>query len=231
MIKTIVDKEILEEIKAGKRKVDFRLNDEKCSSLKRGHVLVFSDIDSNLKVKTRVSGLYYAHTFAELRTILVREGLIDFKDFDPQKMLERYSSDEIYKCGVVGIKYAVVEEDKRKTDPVYRSAPGIVAEYILDYKTVEKYPEGRWICARPREFSLRDIVRKLKRTFTPDILYLMAYHIKTLSGEIEKEEFQNVMNEYSLLSPDELLLLLECSKRLAYRVWGYRKTGVRDYLV
>ena len=59
----------------------------------------------------------------------------------------------------------------------------------------------------------------------------MAYHIKTLNGEIGKKEFGNVMNENSPVSADELLLLLEVAKRLAYRVWGYRKNRIRDYLI
>lgn len=93
-------------IKSGSKTIEMRLNDEKRSTIKINDIIVFTNISTGDKIKTKVVNLYKYKTFEELYNNHDKI-LIGYKENETanfEDMYNYYSIEEINKYGVVGIE-------------------------------------------------------------------------------------------------------------------------------
>ena len=88
-----------EGIEAGKKKIEFRLWDEKRRLIKPGQ-----------NILTYVVDIHKADSFVQLKEVLVKKNLIEENDFEPSTMLKYYSSEEEKEYGVVGVEIALLSD-------------------------------------------------------------------------------------------------------------------------
>lgn len=91
-------------IEAGKKKIEFRLWDEKRQLINQGDQIIFTNTDNGKNISTCVVGIHKASSFVQLKELLIKKNLIEEKDFEPSAMLKYYSTEEEKKYGVVGIE-------------------------------------------------------------------------------------------------------------------------------
>lgn len=95
-----------EGIEAGKKKIEFRLWDEKRRLIKPGDKILFTNTDTGQNILTYVVDIHKADSFVQLKEVLVKKNLIEENDFEPSTMLKYYSSEEEKEYGVVGVEIA-----------------------------------------------------------------------------------------------------------------------------
>lgn len=99
-----------EGIEAGKKKIEFRLWDEKRRLIKPGDKILFTNTDTGQNILTYVVDIHKADSFVQLKEVLVKKNLIEENDFEPSTMLKYYSSEEEKEYGVVGIEIALLSD-------------------------------------------------------------------------------------------------------------------------
>lgn len=97
-------------IKNGSKTIEMRLNDEKRSTIKVNDVIVFTNISTGDKIKTKVENLYKYTTFKELYNNhdKISIGYKEEETASFEDMYNFYSKEDIDKYGVVGIKVRVI---------------------------------------------------------------------------------------------------------------------------
>ena len=97
-------------IKSGTKTIEMRLNDGKRSSIKIDDVIVFTNILTGDKIKTKVENLYKYKTFKELydNHDKVSIGYKENETGSFEDMYNYYSKEDIDKYGVIGIKIRVI---------------------------------------------------------------------------------------------------------------------------
>ena len=97
-------------IKSGCKTIEMRLNDEKRSTIKINDVIIFTNISTGDKIKTKVENLYKYKTFKELYNnhdkISIGYKIDETASFED--MYNYYSKEDIDKYGTVGIVVRVV---------------------------------------------------------------------------------------------------------------------------
>lgn len=91
-------------IMTGKKKIEFRLWDEKRRLVKTGDQIIFTNTDTRQTISTYVVELHKANSFEELKRVFINKGLIVETDFEPSEILKYYSSQEEKSYGIVGIE-------------------------------------------------------------------------------------------------------------------------------
>ncbi|EDO57729.1 ASCH domain protein [Clostridium sp. L2-50] len=99
-----------EGIEAGKKKIEFRLCDEKRRLIKPGDKILFTNTDTGQNILTYVVDIHKADSFVQLKEVLVKKNLIEENDFEPSTMLKYYSSEEEKEYGVVGVEIALLSD-------------------------------------------------------------------------------------------------------------------------
>lgn len=99
-----------EGIEAGKKKIEFRLWDEKRRLIKPGDKILFTNTDTGQNILTYVVDIHKADSFVQLKEVLVKKNLIEENDFEPSTMLKYYSSEEEKEYGVVGVEIALLSD-------------------------------------------------------------------------------------------------------------------------
>lgn len=97
-------------IKSGSKTIEMRLNDEKRSTIKINDVIVFINVSTGEKIKTKVENLYKYKTFKELYNNHDKIS-IGYKENETAKfedMYNYYSIEDIDKYGVIGIEVRVL---------------------------------------------------------------------------------------------------------------------------
>ena len=95
-------------IVAGKKKIEFRLLDEKRQLINQGDQIIFTNTYNGKTISTCVEEMYLASSFEKLKEVLIKKNLIEETDFEPSAMLKYYSREEEEKYGVVGIGITLV---------------------------------------------------------------------------------------------------------------------------
>lgn len=97
-------------IKNGCKTIEMRLNDEKRSTIKVNDVIVFTNISTGDKIKTKVENLYKYKTFEELYNNhdKISIGYKEDETASFEDMYNYYSKEDIDKYGVVGIEVRVI---------------------------------------------------------------------------------------------------------------------------
>lgn len=97
-------------ILSGKKKIEFRLWDEKRQLISQGDQIIFTNTDTGKTISTYVVGIHIANSFVQLKDVLIKKKLIEETDFEPSAMLKYYSGEEEKKYGVVGIEIALLSD-------------------------------------------------------------------------------------------------------------------------
>lgn len=98
------------EMISGKKKIEYRLYDDKRRMVEVGDNIIFTNTEDGSLLETDVVNITRADSFAELRTKLLNEGYLNADtDFDPAWMNKYYSKENELKYGVVGIHINVIE--------------------------------------------------------------------------------------------------------------------------
>lgn len=97
-------------IKSGCKTIEMRLNDEKRSTIKINDVIIFTNISTGDKIKTKVLNLYKYKTFKELYNNhdKISIGYKQNETANFEDMYNYYSKKDIDKYGTVGIEVRVV---------------------------------------------------------------------------------------------------------------------------
>lgn len=101
-----LNEEQFKKIKAGSKRVELRLNDEKRRKLRRGHRITFKALTSGSELSVEVLSLRAYRDFRELYEDYGAQALgYDMgQDKDPRDMLEIYSQKDIEKYGALAIE-------------------------------------------------------------------------------------------------------------------------------
>lgn len=101
-----LNKEPFENIQAGTKTIELRLNDEKRQLLNVGDVIEFTNIETKEKQSVEVDNLFYYDSFEELYKHFDKVSLgYDANEVANYKDMEQYyPQEEQKKYGVVGIK-------------------------------------------------------------------------------------------------------------------------------
>lgn len=97
-------------IKAGTKKIELRLNDEKRSLIKKGDEIEFENRSTGEKINTKVINLHKYDSFQELYKHFdnISMGYKENEIADPKDMELYYSKEEQEKYGVVGIEIELI---------------------------------------------------------------------------------------------------------------------------
>lgn len=98
-------------IVAGKKKIEFRLWDEKRQLINQGDRIIFTNTDTGKNIATYVVEIHKASSFVQLKQLLLKKNLIEETDFEPSAMRKYYSREEEKKYGVVGIEIKLLSNE------------------------------------------------------------------------------------------------------------------------
>ena len=101
-----------ESIKAKRKKIEMRLYDEKRQKYSVGDELLFTKVDSEEKLLTKIKDLKRYKNFDELykNNDKIDLGYADDEEAKPDDMNKYYSTEQQKKYGVLGIEIEVIEE-------------------------------------------------------------------------------------------------------------------------
>lgn len=102
--------EPFDRIVTGKKKIEYRLWDEKRQLINQGDQIIFTNTDNGEIISTCVAGIHTANSFVQLKEALIKKNLIEETDFEPSTMLKYYSMEEENKYGVVGIEITLLSD-------------------------------------------------------------------------------------------------------------------------
>lgn len=226
-----------EQIKNGTKKIEYRLNDEKRSKISVGDRIIFTNIETDEQIEVKVVELYKAHTFEELRKVLMRQGKIDYNEFSPADMLKYYSREKEYQYGVLGIAISMIKRDSYLIDTYlerFKESPyATVAEYVIRRQidfVQNNYPECHIDCGDETIKCTKDAIQKLKHTYTGYIIIILAYYVKFINKEMNEDEWKEALTNYSKYKESDVKKLLECTCSLSYRLPRYKRRKLKDFL-
>lgn len=103
-----LNKKPFDMINSGIKTIELRLNDEKRQRLKKGDEIVFTNIETEEKLKVRIINIYHFNNFDELyaNLPLLKCGYTKdtIKNADSKDMNFYYNDEEQSKYGVIGIE-------------------------------------------------------------------------------------------------------------------------------
>lgn len=95
-----------------RKKIEYRLHDEKRSLLNKGDYIRFTeivDVPTAREVLVRIEDIITAPTFVLLNEKLINMGLLSEDGFSPDNMRKYYSIENESKYSVMGIRIKVVD--------------------------------------------------------------------------------------------------------------------------
>lgn len=97
-------------VKSGVKTIEMRLYDTKRRKINNGDIIVFTNVDTNEKIKCRVINLYVFNNFEDLYNNFDKEvlGYEKHEEAKASDMAQFYSEDEIRHYGTVGIEIKVM---------------------------------------------------------------------------------------------------------------------------
>lgn len=97
-------------VKSGVKTIEMRLYDTKRRKINNGDIIVFTNVDTNEKIKCRVINLYVFNNFEDLYNNFDKEvlGYEKYEVAKPSDMSAFYSDEDIKKYGTVGIEIKVM---------------------------------------------------------------------------------------------------------------------------
>jgi ASC-1-like (ASCH) protein len=105
-----------EAMKAGKKTVEIRLNDEKRKGVKKGDVIIFTRTDGAEQLTVEVVGLYPFGTFRELYEKFTPEVCGSAHKGIGERLADTYknyySKEQEKRCGVLGIEIKLAGQEK-----------------------------------------------------------------------------------------------------------------------
>lgn len=98
-------------IKAGTKKIEMRLYDEKRKKINIGDIIEFTSRETGEVIKAKVLNLHIVKSFEELYNMFdkVLLGYDKLEEACYTDMEQYYSKDEIDACGVVGIEIELIK--------------------------------------------------------------------------------------------------------------------------
>lgn len=100
-----------ERIAAGRKKIEFRLWDEKRQHIHPDDRIIFTNTETGKALSTYVTGIHRADSFTQLKELLIQKNLIKETDFAPSAMLKYYSREDEKRHGVVGIEIRLTGDE------------------------------------------------------------------------------------------------------------------------
>lgn len=234
-----LSQEPFEQIKNGTKKIEYRLYDEKRSKILLGDRIIFTNVQTDEQIEVVVTELYKAHTFEELRKVLIRQGKINYNEFDPADMQEYYSREKEYQYGVLGIAISIIKQDSSMIDAYIKRFKESPYETVVEYAIKKQidliqnnYPECRTDCGSISTNCIKAAIQKLKHTYTDYIIVILAYYVKFVNKEINEDEWKKALTNYSKYKESDLKQLLECTCGLSYRlpIRRYNRKKLKEFL-